>query len=940
MNEELFWLSVQSIRRKKRSSLLLFAVLFLSFAFAIVSLTVTGSMQKTNQEYRYDVYGEWHGAIYQAQDGDEEFLREQEWLSQSGVTRNCGTIPTKTGAGSNEGIGVMDGAFLELGRISLQDGRFPETAGEIAMEADLLSALGYDYTLGQEITLPVLLPAAASVEGGDSGEPIRQPVTVSVEQSYTLCGVLREYTDLWVQPGAGATPLNSAMITPAGAQVLRQRGAAAAEKLRVSMNEARIEEKTEGVVRKIALNPMTAQYFFSVLPGMEETAEKQVNDYLLSTRKVAGNAWRLTVNTAAISEEEAAIESFYTVLILTVMLLAVVCIYVIRMQDEARQLAIFRSIGVTRRQLCVMLLYETLLLGVPAMILGAGAGALGTWAFLRLTVYSGSVTVYAVVPPVLLTAMAALWIIGVLTARLAVFLVALRAPLTGRFHIARKKAKRHNDLRRVLIAALSVLLCTAVIFTVMESLLPVRMIQYVNSLCDYAVTKDALYYPGQFRLFPVKEAGSKKINYKVQYNNLDATIPTEAAIPIRQIPGVDRAWGFGQEWVRLEFDGMDDIPMTAACKKVDHELDEMQPGYPGMDMFPIGTGPYDPDAMAVPLLIVDEGEWEGLIDFDIDPEKFGAGEAVLMSFPLNENGKFRTDYSYIEEGEFEETGLSAGDVIRVTVGTQQVYNTVEAEVGGIVAYPADAHTEELPALGEPYTVICSGAFVERLLDSLGPGVAWNTFRQGTPYGYEAIYVYADQTADYLSTDTVLAEYCAREGLTLYADLRPLTQTTAQQYTQRFILIFSGGFCVTLVVLLILWNALSMEAERKKRNIGIQQALGMSRRQVNRRQLGIAALRSALGIVIGWLIYGGYWLIFVLGGCEMTKRTSNSALSTWAYLRQMDIENQVYALTHRANNWPVILLLTVLCLTLILAVSHLARRRLTREDLMAKLRDEH
>ena len=152
MNGELFGLAVQGLLRKKRGSLLLFAVLLLSFAFAIISLTVTVSIRKTNEEYLYDTYGTWYGAIANGQDADEVFLREQAWLDELGITKNYGTI--QASSSGSTGIGVMDEAFLWIGRLGLQDGRFPENAGEIAMEADLLSALGYAYTLGQEITFP------------------------------------------------------------------------------------------------------------------------------------------------------------------------------------------------------------------------------------------------------------------------------------------------------------------------------------------------------------------------------------------------------------------------------------------------------------------------------------------------------------------------------------------------------------------------------------------------------------------------------------------------------------------------------------------------------------------------------------------------------------------------------------------------------------------
>ena len=52
MNRALWTLALQGMRRKKRSSILLLLILSLSFAFAVVSLSVTGSISRTNEEYR------------------------------------------------------------------------------------------------------------------------------------------------------------------------------------------------------------------------------------------------------------------------------------------------------------------------------------------------------------------------------------------------------------------------------------------------------------------------------------------------------------------------------------------------------------------------------------------------------------------------------------------------------------------------------------------------------------------------------------------------------------------------------------------------------------------------------------------------------------------------------------------------------------------------
>ena len=161
MNRDLWTLARQGIWRRRRSSLLLFLVLLLSFAFAVMMLSVMGSMNRTNIEYLKNTYGAWYGAIPDGKAEDRAFLEQQDWLDRLGESRSYGTVSVGPPV---SGAGTVDETFLELGRIKLNDGRLPEQPGEIAMEADLLSALGYDYTLGQTVTLPLEIGLADDPE--------------------------------------------------------------------------------------------------------------------------------------------------------------------------------------------------------------------------------------------------------------------------------------------------------------------------------------------------------------------------------------------------------------------------------------------------------------------------------------------------------------------------------------------------------------------------------------------------------------------------------------------------------------------------------------------------------------------------------------------------------------------------------------------------------
>ncbi len=105
--------------------------------------------------------------------------------------------------------------FGRLGRLGLNSGRLPKSGDEVAVEADVLSVLGYDYELGQKIDLTISVPAQYLDEQTQEEDAFP---SIQVTKTYTLCGVLKEYTNLW-EAGRKAT-LNSAILTEKGAQEL------------------------------------------------------------------------------------------------------------------------------------------------------------------------------------------------------------------------------------------------------------------------------------------------------------------------------------------------------------------------------------------------------------------------------------------------------------------------------------------------------------------------------------------------------------------------------------------------------------------------------------------------------------------------------------------------------------------------------------------------
>ena len=217
-------LAWQSVCGKKRSSVLMSVILAISFAFAVITLSVSGSMIKTNDVFRKTTYGEWQLILPGINSKLKGAAANSDWLDELGVMNVYGTI-------GEDGIGTVDETLKKLGHITVNEGRFPESDGEIAMEADLLSKLGIDYTLGQDVTLSVSIAARENSALGTSHP-------VNVVGTYQLVGIIKEYTDVWTwatrpvgeldgtssraESGISATLCSALLTENACAEIVRQ----------------------------------------------------------------------------------------------------------------------------------------------------------------------------------------------------------------------------------------------------------------------------------------------------------------------------------------------------------------------------------------------------------------------------------------------------------------------------------------------------------------------------------------------------------------------------------------------------------------------------------------------------------------------------------------------------------------------------------------------
>lgn len=77
----------------------------------LVTLCITGSIIKTNAEYRLNTYGAWYGAIPYGIEGDAEFLSTVNGIGEIGAAMVYGQAISKSGAAVTS-VGSADGNLL------------------------------------------------------------------------------------------------------------------------------------------------------------------------------------------------------------------------------------------------------------------------------------------------------------------------------------------------------------------------------------------------------------------------------------------------------------------------------------------------------------------------------------------------------------------------------------------------------------------------------------------------------------------------------------------------------------------------------------------------------------------------------------------------------------------------------------------------------------
>lgn len=451
MNESILRLAVEGMKGDKRNSMLRLLILFLSFAFITVSLSVTASLQKTGEEYRYSQYGEWKSALFLASANDKKKLEEISDIERVGMAEIGGVVADENGCALTV-LGSLDEELLDIGRISLQAGRMPSAEGEIAMEADVLSALGYDYTLGQQIVCCI-----------QRGQQI-------VEKEYTLCGVVKEYTDIWSHK----------------------------DKLLAGAIVGKTELETLG-------GAVEYQYFL-----VSEKTNIQLMQKL-------GKGYSLIAN-EALQEEDKQEEIYleFVSIILITMVAAICSLYFVQMNAQIRSFALLRTIGATKKQLVQKMFYEIACITIPAVLGGIVVGGVVTRAVMSFVLSINREKFYLVIPFGSLVLASAVWLITVGVLQLLILYWAFCQPLVGRIASRPKRADKNRWCRNAGIVFLMGIFFIVGSFVYLQSQVYLQTKYLWENMYDYQVEQQGENYVTEEQLREIEETPGVKDIFAVR----------------------------------------------------------------------------------------------------------------------------------------------------------------------------------------------------------------------------------------------------------------------------------------------------------------------------------------------------------------------------------------------------------------------------------------
>lgn len=247
----------------------------------------------------------------------------------------------------------------------------------------------------------------------------------------------------------------------------------------------------------------------------------------------------------------------------------------------------------------------------------------------------------------------------------------------------------------------------------------------------------------------------------------------------------------------------------------------------------------------------------------VNKEAFRQGKQVIIIFSTDVDGNLvYGGKSYTEAGikagdeiELNFYGFPVGERIERKASDVSIVGNMTAKVGAVIKVNREKSAyDPLLFTGKPYMVLCSYESLKETLENAKEGYELGFNKTGTELGYNSLDIYTSESAGYLSTDFIVADLCEQYEMNLRNE-REMITASVQEAEREFFLLFFGGVCIILILLLTVCNILAFDYENQKRKIGVLKALGMSKRQLQNRLRRNSLKTAVFSVFCGWGVYG-------------------------------------------------------------------------------------
>lgn len=190
METQFILLTLKSLYRRRKFLRLPVILCSNTLATMVLLLLLYSTIQEMTTQSAKKTYGSWNFAVYNASEETLDQLQDNALVQDLGIMTIYGSVVGNTNGKTNY-IGSVDDTARLLMSTSFEQGRYPETATEIALEKELLLALGIDDTLGSKVVL-----AYSDGKG------------TTKELTFSLCGIINSYHNTYLKQG----PMVSAFL--------------------------------------------------------------------------------------------------------------------------------------------------------------------------------------------------------------------------------------------------------------------------------------------------------------------------------------------------------------------------------------------------------------------------------------------------------------------------------------------------------------------------------------------------------------------------------------------------------------------------------------------------------------------------------------------------------------------------------------------------------